>query len=56
MTVGDGSRLLACDERPLSRTHTSVIETGGNTVMITSDEEFVTVIVYTNSEAHTEWM
>jgi hypothetical protein len=56
MAVGDGSRLVACDERPMSRTHASVFESGDNTVLITSDEEFVTVIVYSNSEAHTEWM
>jgi|1185.fasta_scaffold374315_2 hypothetical protein len=56
MAAGDGSRLLACDDRPMSRLHTSVFESGDNTVMITSDEEFVTVIVYSNSEMHTEWM
>lgn len=56
LAVGDSSRLLACDDRPMSRTHASVIETADNTVLITSDDEFVTVIVYSNSEARTEWM
>jgi hypothetical protein len=56
VAAGDGSRLLACDERPMSRTHASVFESGDNTVLITSDDEFVTVIVYSNSETHTEWM
>jgi hypothetical protein len=52
MAAGNGSRLLACDERPISRTHNRMFESGDNTALITSDDEFVTVIVYSNSE----WM
>jgi hypothetical protein len=56
MAVGDGSRLLACDDRPTSRSHTSVFETGENTVVITSDDDIITVVVYSTAEAHAEWM
>jgi hypothetical protein len=57
MTAGDGSRLLACDDRPMSRAQMMrVYESGDNTVMISSDDEFVTVIVYTHADAPTEWM
>jgi hypothetical protein len=56
MAAGDGSRLLACDDRPASRFHTSVFESEGNTVVITSEDDVVTVVVFSNEEAHTEWM
>ena len=52
----NGSRLLACDDHRNSRFRTSVFESGDNTVLITDDEEFVTVIVYSNSESQAEWM
>ena len=56
MAVGDSSRMLACDDRPITRSHASVFQSGDNTVMISSDEDFVTVIVYSSSEGYTEWI
>ena len=56
MAVGDGSRLLACDDRPTTRSYTSVFESDGNTVVITSDDDVVTIVVFSNEEAHSEWM
>ena len=56
VSVTNGSRLLACDDRPSTRFRTSVFENGDNTVFITDDEDIVTVIVYSNSETHGEWM
>jgi hypothetical protein len=55
LAVGDSSRLLAC-EGPVSRFHASVFESGDNTVLVASDDDFVTIIVYSNTEAGTEWM
>jgi hypothetical protein len=54
--AGDGSRLLACDDRPASRFHASMFESGENTVVITSDDDIITVVVYSTAEAHSEWM
>jgi hypothetical protein len=56
MAAGDGSRLLACDDRPTSRSYTNVFESDGNTVVITSDDDVVTVVVFSNEDAHTKWM
>jgi hypothetical protein len=53
--AGDGSRLLACDDRPASRFHARVFESGDSIVLITSDDEFVTVVVYADS-APSEWL
>jgi len=56
MTATNGSRLLACNERRISHFRTSVFEAGDNTVLITDDDEFVTVITYSNAEVHADWM
>jgi hypothetical protein len=56
MGAGSGSRLLACDEQPFSRVHASLFENGDTTVLVTSDDDFVTVVVYSKAEAHTQWI
>jgi hypothetical protein len=53
------SRLDACDwisfmSAPAPRA--AMIEDGRNTILISSDDEFVTIVTYANSEVHSEWM
>lgn len=56
VAAGDGSRLLACNDRPMSRFHDGIFQSENNTVVVISDDEFVTVIVYANPETTGEWM
>ncbi len=58
--ASSGMPLNACDKRALEYTPSTsfqrAYEMDGNTVLVISDDEFVTIVVYSNAEAHTEWM
>ena len=56
LATTSGSRLLACDDHRTSGFRTSVFQNGDNTVFVTDDDDIVTVIVYSNSDTHSEWL
>lgn len=56
VSVTSGSRLFACNDHRVSHFRTSVFQNGDNTVFVTDEDDIVTVIVYSNSETHTNWM
>jgi hypothetical protein len=56
LATTSGSRLLACEDHRMSSFRTSVFQNGDNTIVVTDDDDIVTVVVYSNSETHANWM
>jgi len=58
-TAGSLTPLDACDWKSMfmGPQHATVFRDGANTIMITSDDEFITIVTYTSSEqGSAEWM
>ena len=56
LATTSGSRLLACDDHRTSRFRASVFQSGQNTVIVSDEDDIITVIVYSNSETHSAWL
>jgi hypothetical protein len=58
-TAGSLTPLDACDWKSLfmDPQHATVFREGGNTIVISSDDEFITIVTYANSDqSPAEWM
>jgi hypothetical protein len=58
-TAGSLTQLDACDWKSMfmDPQQATVFREGGNTIMITSDDEFITIVTYANSDqSSAEWM
>jgi hypothetical protein len=57
--AGSLTTIDACDWKSMfmDPQHATVFRDGGNTIMITGDDEFITIVTYANSEqGSAEWM
>jgi hypothetical protein len=56
--AGGNAQLEACDWKAMlpATQATTVFHQGGSTVVISSDDDFVTIVVYSDTEPDSEWM
>ncbi|HWR15921.1 MAG TPA: hypothetical protein VN577_13925 [Terriglobales bacterium] len=49
------ANVAACDSIPYTKI-TTIFQRGSSTVIVSADEDFVTVVTYDSSETKSEWM